>query len=354
MSKFMWLIIALVVLIAGVIVYNKVLYPKEGTTKAPAGGPPKEMAVDAYVVKPQNLSNNIIASGTLLAYEEVNLQPEVSGKIVDLNLNEGKPVIKGTLLVKLYDADLQAQLKKLQVQKATAEKTVDRLKQLLAVNGIGQQDYDNAALQLDNINADIQITQAAINKTEIRAPFNGVIGLKNVSLGAVISPATTIATLQQINPLKVDFTVPEKYSEAINVGDKVKFTVDGQDATFEGSVFAIEPKIDEDTRSIKIRALVQNAKANLYPGAFAKIDLGLKGIDSALMVPTQSIIPEARNKKIIVVKDGKAEFRQVTTGVRNESKIQIIDGITEGDTVVTTGIMYVKPGVGLKITKIEQ
>ncbi|MFN8287559.1 MAG: efflux RND transporter periplasmic adaptor subunit [Chitinophagales bacterium] len=354
MSKFTWVIVALVLLIAGIIVYNKVLHPKEGSAPAPAGGPPKEMAVNAYVVKPKSLSNNIMASGTLLAYEDVELHPEVSGKITVLNLQEGKPVSKGALLVKLYDADLQAQLKKLQVQRVTADKTVQRLKQLLAINGIGQQEYDNAVLQLDNIDADMQITEAAIAKTEVRAPFSGVVGLKNVSLGAVISPATTIATLQQVDELKVDFTVPEKYTTAVHVGDVIKFTVDGQDETFNGKVFAIEPKIDEATRSIKIRAQVQNAKAKLYPGAFAKIDLGLQGIENAFMVPTQSIIPEARNKKLIVVKDGKAEFRVVQTGVRSESYIQITDGVSEGDTVVTTAIMYVKPGMGIKVTKVVE
>lgn len=354
MSKFTWAILALIVLVAGIIVYNKVLHPKEGAAPAAAGGPPKEMSVTGYIVKAKTLDNNIQASGSLLAYEDVELHPEVSGKIVDLNLQEGKAVSKGTLLVKLYDADLQAQLKKLQVQRVTAEKTAQRLKQLLAINGIGQQEYDNAALQLDNIDADIMITQAAIAKTEVRAPFSGVIGLKNVSLGAVISPATTIATLQQIDQLKIDFTVPEKYTDAVNVGDVIRFTVDGQDETFNGKVYAIEPKIDEATRSVKIRAQVQNSKAKLYPGAFAKIDLGLKSIEGAYMVPTQSIIPEARNKKLIVVKDGKAEFRIVQTGVRSESYIQITEGLNEGDTIVTTAIMYVKPNMGIKVTKIVE
>lgn len=354
MSKFTWAILALIVLVAGIIVYNKVLHPKEGGAPAAAGGPPKEMSVTGYIVKAKTLDNNIQASGSLLAYEDVELHPEVSGKIIDLNLQEGKAVSKGTLLVKLYDADLQAQLKKLQVQRVTAEKTAQRLKQLLAINGIGQQEYDNAALQLDNIDADIMITQAAIAKTEVRAPFSGVIGLKNVSLGAVISPATTIATLQQIDQLKIDFTVPEKYTDAVSVGDVIKFTVDGQDETFNGKVYAIEPKIDEATRSVKIRAQVQNSKAKLYPGAFAKIDLGLKSIEGAYMVPTQSIIPEARNKKLIVVKDGKADFRVVQTGVRSQSYIQVTDGVNEGDTIVTTAIMYVKPNMGIKVTKLVE
>ncbi|MBP6730596.1 MAG: efflux RND transporter periplasmic adaptor subunit [Chitinophagales bacterium] len=352
MSKFTWFIVAIVVLVTGIIVYNKVLHPKQNGPARPAGGPPKAMSVNGFVVQPRNLDNNILASGTLLANEEVELHPEVSGKIIQLNLNEGSPVTKGTLLVKLFDADLQAQVKKLISQKETAEKTEQRVKQLLAINGVGQSEYDAAVTTLAGINADIEYTQAQISKTEIRAPFNGIVGLKNVSLGAFVSPTTTIATLQQVDPLKVDFSVPEKYSSALNKGDAIKFTVDGFTQNFVAKVYAIEPRIDESTRTVKVRGLAQNAGAKLFPGAFAKIDLGLKNIQGALMVPTQCIIPAARDKKVIVVHDGKAEFVKVETGLRNESYIQITSGVEQGDTLVATALMYVKPGSDVKVAKV--
>lgn len=352
MSKFTWFILILLALIAAVILYNKVLHPKDVAPKSPAGGPPKEMAVTGFIVQPKNLDNNIQASGTLLANEEIELHAEIAGKITQLNLNEGSAVSKGTLLIKLYDADLQAQLKKLQVQKETADKTNQRLKQLLAINGIGAQEYDNALIQFNNIVADMELVQAQLSKTEIRAPFSGMVGLKSVSNGAYVSPATSIATLQQIDPLKIDFTVPEKYFSSIRKNDVIKFSVDGSDETFTGKVFAIEPRIDEATRTIKVRALVQNPKAKLFPGAFAKVDLGLKIIDNALMVPTQCIIPEARNKKLIVVKNGKAQFVKAETGVRNQSYIQITSGVEAGDTIVATGLMYIKPDAGLKVVKL--
>jgi membrane fusion protein (multidrug efflux system) len=352
MSKITWFIVAIVALVSGIILYNKVLHPKEKTAQGPAAGPPKDISVSGFIVQPKNLENGILASGTLLANEEVELHPEVSGKIVALNLNEGAAVAKGTLLVKLYDADLQAQLKKLNAQRETSEKAEQRLKQLLAVNGIGQQEYDVASTQLSGINADIEYTQAQISKTEIRAPFNGVVGLKNVSLGAFVSPATTIATLQQVDKLKVDFTVPEKYSSSISKGSAVKFTVDGFTETFNAKVYAIEPRIDETTRTIKVRALAENSKTKLFPGAFAKIDLGLKNIEGALMVPTQCVIPEARDKKVIVVKNGKADFRKIETGIRNEAYIQITSGVQVGDTVVATALMYVKPNAGVKVVKV--
>jgi membrane fusion protein (multidrug efflux system) len=352
MSKLTWFIVGIVVVVSGIIIYNKVLHPKEDATAMMKGGPPKELSVTGFIVKPQSLDNGIVASGTLLANEEVELHPEVAGKIVELNLNEGTAVSKGTLLVKLFDADLQAQLRKLVLQKDAADKTEQRLKQLLTINGIGQQEYDNATTQLNNIKADIDLTQAQISKTEIRAPFSGVVGLKNVSNGAYVSPTTSIATLQQIDPLKVDFTVPEKYFSSLTKGDVIKFSIDGSSEIFSGKVFAIEPKIDEATRSIKVRAMVQNSKTKLFPGAFAKIDLGLKTVEGALMVPTQCIIPDARNKKVIVVKGGKAKFVVVETGVRKESNIQIVSGIEPGDTIVATALMYVKPDMGINVVKV--
>lgn len=355
MSKAIWFFLGIVLLIGGVVLYNKVLHPKETGQKGPAGGKPTgPMAVNGFVAQPRTLENSIVASGTLLAFEEVELHPEVSGRITILNLNEGASVSKGALLVKLYDADLQAQLKKLQLQQQTAERAEGRLKQLLAVNGIGQQEYDNAAIQVSNIKADIEQVQAQITKTEIRAPFSGVVGLRNVSQGAYVTPATMIATLQQIDPLKLDFTVPEKYSAVVKKGDGVMFASAGSDETFTAKVFAIEPHVDEATRTIKVRASVQNNKAKLYPGAFAEINLGLSGNNDALLIPSQCIIPQAREKKVIVANGGKAEFRTVETGVRNKSYIEITKGLQAGDTVVTTALMYVKPGVDLKITKFTE
>jgi len=352
MSKFTWFIIALIILVAGILVYNKVLHPKEATAPMGKGGPPKDISVSAFIVQPKNLENGIVASGTLLANEEVELHPETSGKIIELNLAEGTAVSKGTLLVKLFDGDLQAQLKKLLLQKDAAEKTETRLKQLLAISGIGQQEYDNAVTQLNNIKADIDLTQAQISKTEVRAPFNGVVGLKKISTGAYVSTATPIATLQQIDPLKIDFTIPEKYSSSVSKGDLIKFMVEGTTETFTAKVFAIEPRIDEATRSIKVRAFVSNSKTKLFPGAFAKIDLGLKSVEGALMVPTQCIIPEARNKKLIVVRDGIAKFVVVETGVRSETYIQITSGVQPDDTIVATALMYVKPDAGVKVVKV--
>jgi membrane fusion protein (multidrug efflux system) len=354
MSKAIWFFWAILLLIGGIIIYNKVLHPKESAAAGPSG-PPKALPVSGFIVKSSSLNNDILASGTLLANEQVSLQAEVAGKIVQLNLDEGSFVNKGTLLVKLFDDDLQAQLKKAQAQEETAVKTEQRMKQLLAINGVGQQDYDNALTALKSVRADIDNIKAQISKTEIRAPFNGVVGLRNVSLGAYVSPNMNIATLQQIDPLKIDFTIPEKYSAMVKKGDEIMLTVDGYREKFKGRVYAVEPQLDQATRSMKVRGLVQNTGRTLFPGAYARVDLGLKKIENAIMVPTQCIIPQARTKQVAIVKDGKAVFRDVETDIRNESYIQVTNGAVEpGDTVIATAIMYVKPGMGVSVSKIVE
>ncbi len=353
MSKITWIIISALVIVVGIIIYTKVSSSKTAANTAIAAGAPKEIKVGAFIVHPQNIENNISASGSLLAFEDVDLHSEVSGKIVQLNLNEGTAVSKGTLLVKLFDDDLQAQLKKLDVQKTSAEKTADRLHQLLSINGVGQQEYDDAQTQVKSIQADMDNIKAQISKTEIRAPFNGIVGLRNVSMGAYLTQSTVVATLQQIDQMKIDFTIPEKYSTTVTKGNVLQFTVDGRNENFNAKVYAIEPKIDEQTRTIKVRALVQNTTAKLLPGMYAKVDVGLKNIENALMVPTQCIIPDARNKKVVVVKNGIGTFVKVETGLRNEAMIQITKGVEIGDTIVSTGIMFVKPNAKLKVTSIQ-
>jgi membrane fusion protein (multidrug efflux system) len=223
------------------------------------------------------------------------------------------------------------------------------LKQLLSIKGIGEMEYDNALTLQKTLQADIENIQAQISKTEIRAPFNGIIGLRTISNGAYLTPSTTIATLQNVSTLKLDFSVPEKYGSVIRKGDILNFMVDGNSEKYKAITYAIEPKIDAETRTIKARALVQNSSNKLMVGAFANVDVDFKKMENVLMIPTQCILPDARFKKVAVVKNGKAEFKKVETGVRNESMIQIINGLEIGDTIVTTGLLYVKPNSVLKI-----
>ncbi|MFA6923585.1 MAG: efflux RND transporter periplasmic adaptor subunit [Bacteroidales bacterium] len=351
MKSFKIFISIVIAIIVAIIIYNKI-YRAPRINKKSQAEMQKELSVTGYIVKSEKLLSQIEASGTLLSAEQVNLQSEISEKVIKINFKEGSFVNRGAILVKLNDDELQAQLRKLIIQKQVAEATEQRLKQLLSMNGIGQQDYDNALLQLNNIKADIDIVQTQIEKTEIKAPFSGRIGFRNVSIGAYISPGTVISSIQQTDSLKIDFFIPEKYSQIVNAGDKVRFKIDAYNDEFTGKVYAIESKIDEATRSIQVRAIFNNEKAKLQPGTFAKVFLDLKDIPETIMIPTQSIIPEAKGKKVVVCKNGKALFKTVVTGIRSESEVQILEGLEVGDTVVTTGILYLKPDMKLKFKKI--
>ncbi|MEO5946876.1 MAG: efflux RND transporter periplasmic adaptor subunit [Chitinophagaceae bacterium] len=310
------------------------------------------MQVDGYIVRPQLFQENIEVPGNIVANEVAEIHPEVSGRIVQLNVAEGKYVGKGTMLAKLYDGDLRAQLNKIQIQLALAQKTEDRQAQLLKIQGISQQDYDISLLQVNSLRADIGILQTSISKTVVRAPFSGKLGLKNISPGAYVSPATVIAVINQTDILKLDFSIPEKYIDKIKTGQLVTFTFEGSKKQLGAKIIATESNITENTRSLTVRAAVIGKDAGLLPGSFAKVQLSFDPDPNALLVPSQAVLPQARGKKIILYKSGTAIFAEITTGVRDSSRVQIIDGISAGDTVVVTGLLSVRPETKIKIGKI--
>lgn len=310
------------------------------------------ISIDVSVAHYQTFSNMVEANGNILALEAVQLKPEMSGRIVFLNIPEGQLVTQGTLLLKLYDDDLKAQLKKLNAQLSIARKTEVRLKSLLQLNGLNQQEYDVALTQLQNIEADIDYTNAQIRKTEIKAPFTGVIGLRRVSIGAYVSPIDIIASLQESSVLKVDFVLPEAYASAINNGDVVA-VLDDQSKVFKAKVIGVEPLVNASTRNIQIRAIVQDAKGKLRPGAFVRVQIDVAKNKEGILVPTNCIIPETRFKKIAVIKNGIVDMRPVETGYRGESFVEITSGLNLGDTFAVNGILYLKPKAEVLIKSIK-
>ncbi len=312
------------------------------------------VTVEGFVVNTTAVSEDVEVPGTLLPFEETAIRAEVSGRIIQLNIPEGTVVPKGFLLIKLFDADLQAQLKKLQVQLEIATKTVERQRELLAIKGISQQDFDLASLNVDNLKADIQTTRIAISKTEIRAPYEGQIGLKSVSLGAYLSPSDVITSLREVDRLKLEFSVPEKYARNIANGYVVSFRVDGGEKDHKAQVIATEGNVDLNTRTLKIRAVVVEKHPELVPGVFAKVNLQLGKDAKALMIPTQAVIPQARNKQVVVLRRDSAQFVVVETGIRDSAYIQITKGLRTGDTVITTGLMAVRPNAKLRVTKVNR
>ena len=328
---------------------------KKDTAQSKQTGPVKQppLPVEAMVVSFHELSADIEIPGSLMANESTEIHPEISGRLVLLNIREGAVVGKGTLLAKLYDGDLQAQLRKLQVQLKIAEQTENRQAQLLKIQGISQQDYDISLLQVHNINADIEIIRATISKSEIRAPYSGKLGLKNISPGAYITPATIITTISQVSQLKLQFDVPEKYGASIKKGQQVDFTIDGVQKDFTATVLATEDAITEDTRSLTVRALVKGTDPDLIPGAFAKVKIVMGKNENALMIPNNSIVPQGRKKLIYLFKNNKAISTEITTGVRDSTNIQVLTGLNKGDTVITTGLLFLRPNSDVKITKVQ-
>jgi len=308
--------------------------------------------VDVLVTAPQSIDNKIDASGTVVAYESVDLHPEVSGRITYLEVPEGKLVTAGTIIARINDADLQAQLAKSKVQLELAEVTEARDKKLLDINGINQSDYDIAHNQVASIKTDIAYTQALIDKTVIRAPFNGVVGLRQVSIGAYVTPANVIATMQQVNKIKIDFTLPEQYSSIIKKGNTVDVDMDATThQKRKAIIMATEPQVTTTTRNLKVRALLDGGSAN--PGAFVRVSVNAGEDKKALMIPTNSLIPDDKNNQVVVIKDGKSTFVNVTTGIRLANNVEITKGVNAGDTVVVTGVLFVKPKAPVKIRSVK-
>lgn len=343
------LLLLSIVLISIVIYFNKCA--TENSSLKPgsgAGKPAAPLTVSATIVSHQSLNDQIFASGTLLANNEVELRNELSGRLVKLGFKEGSTVKKGELLVKIDDQDLQAQLRKLMVDKELAEKNENRQKDLLDIKGISQQEYDVALNTLNKIKADIDFTTAQIGKSEIHAPFNGVVGLRTVSEGSYLPANTRIATLQEVDPMKLEFSIPEKYFSRFGQESEIHFTVESTPGLFTGKVYAYEPKIDPATRSLTLRAICSNSRRTLLPGAFAKIVVPLEKQENAVMIPSQSVIPELKGHKVFTVRSGKAFPVKVKLGLRNDTTVQILDGIHVGDTVITTGIMQMRPEMPVK------
>jgi membrane fusion protein (multidrug efflux system) len=320
-----------------------------GTPPTKSSGEQPPVSATVFVVSAGKVQDKLFTTGTLLANEEVDLKPETSGKIIHLYFKEGSRVQKGELLVKINDAALQAELKKLQVQLKLAEEKEGRQKQLLAAGGTSQEEYDASLGALNALRADMDMVKAQLDETEIRAPFNGTIGLKNVSEGSFVTNLTSIASIQQSDPVKIDLSLPEKYALVLHVGDSIRFTTEGANGKFTGVIYAIEPRIDQETRTLHLRAQCPNPHGALFPGSFVKIELELGNRGSSLMVPTESLVPELKGQKVWVVKMGKAESRKVETGLRTDAYIEIMSGLNAGDTVLTTGLMSVKSGAKVRV-----
>ncbi len=309
--------------------------------------------VKAYLVRAGQMDNKITIAGTVLANEEVELRSEVTGKITVINFQEGSRVKKGEVLVKINDADLQAQKLRAELQLKLAEDTELRQRKQLEIEAVSQEVYDAALTRLNTAKADLQLIHAQIEKATIIAPFDGIIGLRYVSDGSYISPESKIAYLVDRDPVKIDFSIPERYADFVQVGDQITFKIQGSRDVFAGKIYALEPKVDPEIRSVRIRALCPNPEGKVRPGSFAEVTVSLSRIEDAIMIPTETLIPEMEREKVFVAKGGRAQQVFVETGLRTSDKVQITRGLAVNDTLLTTGLLQVRNGTPINITSLD-
>jgi membrane fusion protein (multidrug efflux system) len=351
-----WIAISVIVLlVVGVFLYN-FLSKKKDTLEGPvpAGRTQTTLPVRGVIVSEAPLTlklDNIQA--TLVPDEEVDLSFETSGKITHIFFKEDTPVRKGDLLAKINDAPLQAQLKKLEAQVQLGQDRLFRQSALLDKEAVSREAYEQAKTELAMLNADIDLVKANIAQTELRAPFDGVIGFRYVSEGAYANPTTAIAKLTKYVPMKLDFSFPEKYNEAVKRGTKINFTVDASLDTFNAEVYAVSAEVDLSTRQLDVKALYPNSKGLLMPGRWAKVSIVLYETDNAIVIPAEAVIKEMGIDKVYVYRAGKAEPVSIEAGQRTDSQVEVLTGLTPGDTLITTGTLQLRQSLPVTLQSIN-
>lgn len=313
------------------------------------GGRGGVMQVDGVVVKPQEFANNLAVTGSIEANEQVQIRGQVSGLIRSITFKEGGSVKEGQVLLKIDDAELRAQLAQAQTRQNLAAENAERAAQLFKKEAISREEFDIATADFKTLQSQTQLIQAQLAKTTINAPFSGRIGLRNVSVGGYLTPETIVANLISTDPVKIAFSIPEKYASQVKVNTKLQVSVAGSSKKYTATVYAIEPAIEATTRTLQLRARAANPNGELLPGSFANIEFPLASIPDALLVPTQAIVPIQNGKKVFVAKNGKAQEVEVEATTRTEKEILITSGLQPGDTVLTTGIMTLKQDAPVKV-----
>lgn len=317
-----------------------------GGRGGPAGAP---VPVNGIVVEPKNFSNSLSVTGSLEANEQIEIRSEVSGVIKGLYFKEGSNVRRGQALLKINDIELQAQLSQALTREKLASETERRANLLLKKEAISKEEYDIALADKSTLQAATRLIRAQISRTVVVAPFSGRIGLRTVSVGSYITPAAVVASLISVDPIKVLFSVPEKYSQQMRTGSTIQFSVAGSGQRYSATVYAIEPGINSTSRTLQIAARASNPGGYLLPGSFTKVDLPLATISNAILIPSESIIPVEQGKKVFVSRNGKAVEVLIETSTRTEKEVLVTSGLQKGDTVLTTGIMALKPDSPVKV-----
>jgi len=343
------ILVAIVAVIVGGAIVPRIFSRRASRPPVPMAGATTAVAVQVLAVTPQTLTERLSTTGTVRANEDVELVAEVAGKVAAIHFEEASRVAAGQLLLEIDDTQLRAERDRATYRLGLAERSEARQRRLLDEGLVSQEEYDFALNELNVLRAELALAEARLVKTRIEAPFEGVIGLRAVSVGSYLSPQTKIATLQDIDPVKVDFSVPEKYARHLKKGARVEFRTKGADDAHRGTIVAIEPLIDLETRSLTVRALSPNPRGTLVPGAFADVELVVRSIENALAVPSRAVIPELGGKKLFVAENGKAQSRKVETGLRTAELLEITHGLKPGERVIVSAIQRMRPGLPVTV-----
>ncbi|MDR1407444.1 MAG: efflux RND transporter periplasmic adaptor subunit [Tannerella sp.] len=353
-----WILAGVILLfVAGMIAYPGVkrhFRTDDAAEVVPSGARQlrRMLNINAMVMETQTLTDKTITTADIIPDEEVNLSFETSGKIVEIFFREGSHVLKGELLAKINDQPLQAQLKKLEAQIPLARDRVFRQRTLLDKDAVSQEAYEQVTTEFDKLMADIDLVKANIAQTELRAPFDGIVGLRYVSEGAYTSPGTVIARLTKISPVKIEFSIPEKYSDDIGPGAGIVFRLTGSLRDYRAEVYAVESEVTVENRSQKARAIYPNLDESIKPGRYAAIELTRAEIRNALAIPSESMIQEMGRSLVYLYRSGTAQPVEIVTGLRTESQVQVVSGLHRGDTVIVSGIMQLRTGLSVTIDNI--
>ncbi|MDD3567305.1 MAG: efflux RND transporter periplasmic adaptor subunit [Bacteroidales bacterium] len=324
---------------------------KEGNTRSERAR--LGLQVNGYIVDLQPLTQGLSLSGTLIAGEEVELRAETTGKLVEFHLDEGKQVKKGQLLARVNDSEVRARLEKLKSDLQLALDNLERNQRLKDINALSQQELDVALNRVDGIRAEIRLAEAQIEKAEIRAPFDGKIGLRNVSPGSFIGANTVLATLIQDNPLRLEFSVPERYAYGVKAGKEVTFTLGHYPTEYKATIYATESAIDQQTRALRVRAICPNPHGELLPGSFARVSFILNGSPKTILIPPQALVPVLGGQNVVLARNGRATFVPVETGIRTATSVEVVSGIAPGDTLLLSGLLQVREGTPINTTIVD-
>ena len=351
--KLKYLLYTVLVIGLGALIFyriNKSADPEAGGGKGRGGSAGGGVVqVNGIVVVPTEFADDLSVTGTLEAEQEVKIISQTAGMVTKVFFREGASVKQGQVLLTIDDTELRATLAQMRTNQGLASETEKRAGLLIKSGAISQQEYDAARAGLKSMQAQTQLVNAQIAKTQVRAPFSGRIGLTTVTVGKYVAPTDEIASLVKLNPIKITFTIPEKYANRITINSELKFKVSGSEKEYQARVFAVEPAIDQTTRTLQLKARTQNVDGLLLPGAFAQIELPISTIKDAILVPSEAIVPVQSGQKVFVVENGKAKEVKVEATTRTDKDILVTSGLKAGDTVITTGNMSLKQGAKVKV-----